>query len=621
MRNASVSRGLRWLSAWALVSGAACGSDGELPGEPGEAPEAVRENLTAACSGVRSDAPLSRRPVDIIFVIDNSGSMTEEIVAVQNNLNRNFADAMSRSGLDYRVILVSSHGDALSRQSVCVSAPLASNASCSPVPAKPGINPPRFYQYSIEIESTDSFTRLLNSYNGTEKDQFGLAPLGWSQWLRSDAFKVFIEITDDNSATTETAFDAQLLAKSPAHFGTAANRNYAFYTIGGFKENSPATKAWAPTDPLQTALCTGGGGGGAVNSSQIYQRLSILTGGLRFPICQYASFDAIFANVASGVISGSKVACDFALPTPAPGQTIDLSSVRLEYTPMGTGVVTTLAQVKDAAACAPSSFYIDKDRIVMCPDTCGVIEKDSKAQVQVVYDCLTQPNGSACTTSSQCSSTFCVDGVCCDAACGDGVDSDCQACSKAKGAAVDGTCGMVAAGATICRPAAGPCDSAEVCSGTSTSCPADKLRTSSTTCRAATGPCDSAEKCNGTSPLCPADKLKTNTTVCRSAAGPCDLAEFCSGTSAACPVDQYKPIIASCRPAAGTCDLVDYCTGSSPACPPDDLVPAGTICRAAVSSCDLDEVCSGTRAGCPADSQSPDGTACPGGSCKAGLCI
>ena len=42
-----------------------------------------------------------------------------------------------------------------------------------------------------------------------------------------------------------------------------------------------------------------------------------------------ASFDAIFANVASGVISGSKVACDFALPTPAPGQTIDLSSVRL----------------------------------------------------------------------------------------------------------------------------------------------------------------------------------------------------------------------------------------------------------------------------------------------------
>ena len=41
----------------------------------------------------------------------------------------------------------------------------------------------------------------------------------------------------------------------------------------------------------------------------------------------------------------------------------------------------------------------------------------------------------------------CVDGVCCTTACGGGTN-DCQACSVAAGAAVDGTCGPRTTGAT-----------------------------------------------------------------------------------------------------------------------------------------------------------------------------
>ena len=43
-------------------------------------------------------------------------------------------------------------------------------------------------------------------------------------------------------------------------------------------------------------------GGGAVNIGLEYQRLSVRTGGLRFPICEYQSFDAVFKNVAEGVV-------------------------------------------------------------------------------------------------------------------------------------------------------------------------------------------------------------------------------------------------------------------------------------------------------------------------------
>ncbi len=342
-------------------------------------------NRDAACASVKAEATLEKGPVDIIFVIDNSGSMTDEIQAVQQNINKNFADIIGKSGLDYRVIMVTSHGDYASRQSVCISAPLSGNPTCTPVPPRP-INTARFFHYSIEIESTDSFTRLLNSYNGNEKDQFGLAPAGWSSWLRPDAFKVFIAITDDNSDTTETVFESQLLAKTPKMFGTVAKPNFVWHSIVGLKENSPPSKAWGPGDPLQTQKCSNGGG--AVNNGQIYQKLSIATGGLRFPICEHSSFDAVFNNVAMGVIAGAKVACDFPLPMAPPPEKLDPDSVILEYTPMGTGAVQTFRQVKGAAQCAADAFYVQGDRIYICPMACDLIQGDTKAKVDVSFDCL-----------------------------------------------------------------------------------------------------------------------------------------------------------------------------------------------------------------------------------------
>jgi hypothetical protein len=92
-------------------------------------------------------------------------------------------------------------------------------------------------------------------------------------------------------------------------------------------------------------------------------------------------------------------------------------------------------------------------------------------KLKVVED---MPLGEACTQDAQCQSGLCVDGVCCDSVCGGGSGNDCQACSVAKGASVDGTCGTVRAqAAVVCRPTAMACDVAETCDGTSLACPVD----------------------------------------------------------------------------------------------------------------------------------------------------
>src|SRR5919197_1538891 len=89
----------------------------------------------------------------------------------------------------------------------------------------------------------------------------------------------------------------------------------------------------------------------------------------------------------------------------------------------------------------------------------------------------------------------------------------------------------------VCRTAAGDCDLAENCTGTSSACPTDVFKTSGTTCPDDGNPC-TTDVCSGASATCthPAGNAGT---VCRASAGVCDVAENCTGTSATCPTDAF----------------------------------------------------------------------------------
>jgi len=129
-------------------------------------------------------------------------------------------------------------------------------------------------------------------------------------------------------------------------------------------------------------------------------------------------------------------------------------------------------------------------------------------------------DGAACSHNDDCATGFCVDGVCCGTSCGDSSNSDCQVCSKAAGAATDGTCGPVGAGAA-CRAATEACDLPESCDGTSLACPADSFKPSKEVCRKAAHPCDAQETCTGSGPGCPVDLFQADGTPCQGTSGQC----------------------------------------------------------------------------------------------------
>src|SRR5438094_883473 len=228
----------------------------------------------------------------------------------------------------------------------------------------------------------------------------------------------------------------------------------------------------------------------------------------------------------------------------------------------------------------------------------------------------------------------------------------------------------------VCRASAGPCDVAETCTGTSTTCPADAFQPSSTVCRAAVNECDSAETCTGTSASCPADTVRAAGTactndgnpcttdscngtvgspacvhdagnagaVCRAAAGQCDVAETCDGAHTTCPADGFKAAGTSCGSSASSdCDQPDTCNGSA-TCQPNHVADgtsctdegnvctadvcstgvcthpaghAGTVCRASAGVCDPAETCTGISTTCPVDAKSAAGTDCRA---AAGVC-
>lgn len=329
---------------------------------------------STACAAQTAKAELKKQPVDIIVVADTSNSMGKVTAAIEQNINTKLADTLKTAQLDYRVVLVAGYGGG---SSICVTAPLG-GGNCNPIPGIPNLSPSLLH-YDRSTGSKAFFSTILGSYN--EADPHGLAPNGWATFLRPEAKKVFLAFTDAESgpSASSTDFDEALLALTPASFGTAEARNYVFHSFAGFASQTDPTKPWLPTDPIAPSGC---GHPKALN----LQELSMMTGGLRFPLCQTDHYDSVFQAVADDVIDKVVVSCELPFPTPPAGETLDPNTIQLEYT-SGSGAAQTFGQVKSEADCDASSFYVDADTVHLCPEACDGVQADPQAAIQVEFGC------------------------------------------------------------------------------------------------------------------------------------------------------------------------------------------------------------------------------------------
>jgi hypothetical protein len=366
------------------------------------------------CANQEAEATVEVRPVDIVFVIDNSGSMSGEIFEVEAEISANFATLIeaAQPPIDYRVIMVSGFGN-WEGQRICIPAPLGGvpdddgDGHCDETGNEP-VNGERFFHHDAEIDSHDALCQLLEQYD--TPDEHGLNPGGYRDRLRPEAVKVFVVITDDNVDTgggdcpdmddgndaeggeqAAATFDDALLDLDFLQFGTLDQRNYIFHSIVALApfDAGNLTVPHPPDAPIVTEECTPD----AENPGTGYQALSRLTGGLRYPTCGL-DYTPIFQQIAQGIIEGSAVACEFAIPAPPSGEVLDLDSVRVRYEPGDGGAPVSFDQVDGPADCNDTSFYLDESAgtIVLCPGACAAVQADGQANVRIVFDCVDTPD-------------------------------------------------------------------------------------------------------------------------------------------------------------------------------------------------------------------------------------
>ncbi len=386
-----------------------------------------------ACADTAAEASLVSRPVDIIIVIDSSGSMGGEIAAVQRNINENLAMILDGARIDYRVILIGAY------PAICIYSPLGGNVDCSPpVDGPSGIDGTRFFQYNRRVGSTNSLRLILETFD--RPDPLHPSSMGWQDWLRAGALRVFIEISDDDSRMDFMDFDRDLLALPGGHFGTSAERNYIWHSIIGMQAQAAplANEPWPPTAPVLRERCSPGSQGFADD----YQELSIMTGGLRFPLCNNDSFNTVFSRIADDVIAGSTLPCSFTPETPPGGETPDFDRV-VTILELTGSAPRSLTRVADEAACAGGGdYYVAMDQIELCPGLCATVEADPDASLQVHVACVQLCGNGMVDGAEECDDgNRTADDGCsatCALECGDGVVGGAEECDDGNRVSMDG---------------------------------------------------------------------------------------------------------------------------------------------------------------------------------------
>ncbi len=299
--------------------GDASATDAEVDAE---APADAMEDGAVTCQpGTVSSTPI--RPVDIIFVLDNSSSMADSVAGIQSGLPSTFAPALDAAGVDYRIIVLSRYGRTALGDSdfpLCIAAPLGAS-DCSDPDNQPLMHhPPRFYQFSAEVTSDNALCVTLQALSQpdelppNQRSWTPIAPNGYAEFLRPEAWKTFVLVTDADASCSyggltfvdgdETqagylaaVFDQALLAASPGNFGSSESRRYEWHSVTGIDVGAPL----GPSEPITTSDCS--------SEALLYQAISIQSGGTRLSLCSASLLSDVFATLAQKVVERS-LSCD-----------------------------------------------------------------------------------------------------------------------------------------------------------------------------------------------------------------------------------------------------------------------------------------------------------------------
>lgn len=295
-------------------------------------PSAPVDDDPKACASIREDAEPAPSPVDVVWIIDTSGSMRDELAQVQANI-AGFMREFEQSSADTRAIMITKDDPALGSA-------LAGD--------------PRYRFVRAEVGSRKLYEVALATF------------ASWRDFLRPGALTHFVMVTDDNDRTTAEAFRPQMEQR--------LGHPFIQHAIASESVNGA---------PCRNTACLGLLCGGAAAVGATYNTLADLTMGEKISICS-ADWTEVFGRLRDAVIA-SALPCDY--PIPQVGDiTFDPALVAAVYaTPDGDERELPKADTERRCGDALAWHYDDEarpTRIVLCPAACAEARQGGSIDIQ-----------------------------------------------------------------------------------------------------------------------------------------------------------------------------------------------------------------------------------------------
>lgn len=289
----------------------------------------------ADCGKLTQMAEGRLAPADIVWIIDGSASMVDELAYVHENITK-FASSIAGAGIDHHVVM-------MAPADVAADTPLGTD--------------PAHYQFVLSpVDSSNALALLIDQYPD------------YSGFLRADATLHFIVVTDDESFMLADDFRSQM--------ARTAGKPFVFHAIA--------------SEDVGGLGCTGACGlpivCGAFRPGIEYYKLADATGGQKISICT-ADWSQVFEPLQRAVIESAPLPCEYEIPAPPTGSALDPNRVNIEVvTP--SAAPRTLPRALDNAACASElAWYYDDpktpSRIHMCPSACEAISGGGSVQIKL----------------------------------------------------------------------------------------------------------------------------------------------------------------------------------------------------------------------------------------------
>lgn len=287
-----------------------------------------------SCAAIREDAPLVSGAVDVIWLIDTSASMVDELAQVQANIAI-FMQQFQGSSADARLVVITALDPA-------AGTPLASDSEHY-----------RFIEATVDSKAL--FTTALLNYPA------------YQDFLRPNAPTQFVMVTDDDDAMPPDLFRQQMEAQLGHSFTQHA---VASESVNG----EPCQSAAAKANPICAfpipVVCAAAAVGAA------YYALADLTEGEQISICA-EDWSDVFGRLKSAVIEAAPLPCEYPLAEVEADQ-LNPKQVQVVYTPADGGD-QELPKASSQQKCGKAEgwYYDDEDKptqIILCPSACELVQ-------------------------------------------------------------------------------------------------------------------------------------------------------------------------------------------------------------------------------------------------------